>query len=106
METPNPSSYLYAAYLKRLLKVQVKQIRMMASEIQKETISQIAEVTKTQKVFIALFDGLRKNIFIGSLIWWNKYRKPVILESDFDNFMPNYVHSLDSSYYDWIGKYW
>ena len=64
----------------------------MLSEIRKEKTSQIAEVTKTQKVFVALFDGLCRNVFVDSLTQWNKYSKPVFLQSDFDNFMHTTEH--------------
>jgi len=61
----NASAQLYAAYPKRIVEVQTEQIRVMPAEIRKETIKQIAEVTKSQKVFINC-EGVDHCIDVGA----------------------------------------
>ena len=83
----NASSQLYAAYLKRLVELKMKEVEEMPNKIREETVKQISNVTRSQQIFIQMFDGFCKSVSMGELSRWNKYNKPVVLDDNFDNFM-------------------
>ena len=83
----NASSQLYAAYLKQLVELKMKEVEEMPNKIREETVKQISNVTRSQRIFIQMFDGFCKSVSMGELSRWNKYSKPVVLDDNFDNFM-------------------
>ncbi len=86
------SAQLYSAYLRRRADVLEVQRDAAPAKTLKELYRSLKTMTRTQKVFCSLFDGLCKNEFELCVTSFNDYGVEMVLQEDIERFMDAAEH--------------
>jgi len=81
------SSLLFSAYNRRMGQLRTDIMEKMPAKIKKDHMNSFKQTTLSQKVFVQMLDNNCRHSFMNSMLRWNKYETPIMLDQDFEAFM-------------------